>query len=241
MTWWKTRYDAGMVCGVFRWVWLLNHPPLSFLFKQIMGGFIRWSGIWINPLSSLSISLSTTQPKSSASSYTLLLWVTFLSHKTQWRSFVHITIKVILSSRERLVLPQTFLKWSINGAVQSVRKPFVLCVIAEEAVCELWKWARPTECGKLFWVWGQLWGLCLSQRSLLRLEGQPLHVRDRVRTLASLNVLHLPKSKHPNNNRVPGIEAKDMKSVKCRIHFIDLIPVTFGKTIATCFNDLTTF
>lgn len=113
MRWRNTGCDGGMVGGVFRRVWLLNHPTLSLLLKQIMGGFIRWSGIWVRPLSSPSINLSTTQTKSSASSYTPLLWVTVLSHKTQWKSFVHITVKVILSSRERLVLLQTFLKQSV--------------------------------------------------------------------------------------------------------------------------------
>lgn len=57
---------------------------------------------------------------------------------------------------------------------------YVLC-IAEEAVCELWKWTGPTGCGKLWPLWSQMWGVCLIQRSLLWLEWHPLQPVETVR------------------------------------------------------------
>lgn len=54
------------------------------------------------------------------------------------------------------------------------------CFLAEEAVRELNQRSGWGGCGELWALWKQLWGLRPVQRSLLRLEQQPLHCRDTV-------------------------------------------------------------
>lgn len=98
-------------------------------------------------------------------------------------------------------------KHSPGSWSSTIRKPvFYLCIIAEETVCGIQKWTDPTGRGKLCQVRRQLWGMCLSQRSLLRLERHPLYRWDTVRPPGFVYLETSKLNQNPNINSLHHIQ-----------------------------------